>query len=213
MRLSASVLLVMVAMVVGFGTAKADDPRPANQVDISEFNHLDPKNIVPDKPLERAVIYFKKNRSKFANQNYIVIVDYTKSASQKRMFIINMKTGGVDSYAAAHGKGSDPSHTGRATNFSNGFGTNASSIGFFKTAETYMGNHGRSLRLDGLSKTNSNARARAIVIHSNWYVSQSAATGRSWGCIVVADSVRDSIIDRIKGGAMIYSYAGQGAEL
>ena len=108
--------------------------------------------------------------------------------------------GKVERFLVAHGQGSDPSRTGYATRFSNENETHATSLGFFRTAETYDGKHGYSLRLDGLSATNSNARERAIVIHGADYV---ASLGRSWGCPAVEMSVRTRLIDMLKGGSVI----------
>ncbi len=46
-------------------------------------------------------------------------------------------------------------------------------MGFYVTGEIYNGQHGRSLRLDGMDEGfNSNARKRAIVVHGASYVSQ-----------------------------------------
>ena len=146
----------------------------------------------------------------FGNQNYVAVIDYTLPAWKKRLFIINMKTGSVEAHAVAHGKGSDLNHTGWAKHFSNSGGSDASSIGFYKTGEIYFGKHGRSLRLDGLSSTNNNARDRAVVIHGARYVSDSNATGRSWGCPAVSPANIGHVIDVLKGGALIYAYGGQG---
>ncbi len=62
----------------------------------------------------------------------------------------------------AHGKNSGLEF---ATSFSNRVNSHQSSLGFYKTAETYQGKHGLSLRLDGLEFSNNNARERAIVIY------------------------------------------------
>ena len=86
------------------------------------------------------------------------------------------------------------------------------SLGLFKTADTYQGSHGYSLRLLGLEKgTNDNALARAIVIHGAPYVSESLAAsmgriGRSWGCPALRPEVAHSVIDTLKGGAAIFAY-------
>lgn len=114
-----------------------------------------------------------------------------------------MKTGIVENFSVAHGKGSDPNHTGYATYFRNESASNASSLGFYLTAETYNGDHGYSLRLDGLSETNNNARERSIVIHGADYVSSG---GRSLGCPAVEMYVRTKIINMIKKGSIIYAY-------
>ena len=83
----------------------------------------------------------------------------------------------------------------------------ASSEGAFKTAEFYTGKHGRSMRLDGLDPGNSNARDRAIVIHSAWYVSgaMAAATGRigrSEGCFAFSESDLPKMLDRLGPGRL-----------
>lgn len=171
------------------------------------YNHLDPSHIVPTEGLEEAVLYFHKNQSTFKNKYVISVLDFSKSSTKKRWHFIDMKTGAVWSVHVSHGKGSDSDHDGYAEKFSNVSGSNASSIGFYKTAETYQGSNGYSLRLDGMSSTNSNARPRAIVVHGADYVQdQSVVQGRSWGCPAVSQANRDKVIDLIKGGSLIYAF-------
>lgn len=183
----------------------------SKHTDLAEFDHLDPNEIVPERPLKQALTYFKAHRDKFPNQNYIVVVDYTQPSSHKRMYVINLKSGKVEAHATSHGRGSDPSHSGFAKSFSNQDSSHKTSLGFFRTAETYVGAHGKSLRLDGLSPTNSNARNRAIVIHAANYVTdrQSRIMGRSHGCPAVDPGVLNPLISKIKSGALMYSWAGQ----
>lgn len=171
---------------------------------LSKYNYLDPQRIVPTQALANTIAYFDQNQSKIANKDYIAVINFKQSSKEKRFYIINMKTGAVTAIHVAHGKGSDPDHDGYATKFSNTSGSNASSLGFYTTAETYDGNHGLSLKLDGRSTTNSNARARAIVIHGADYVQEaSVIQGRSWGCPAVSMSLRTTIINMLKGGALI----------
>jgi hypothetical protein len=101
---------------------------------------------------------------------------------------------------------SDPNHTGYATTFSNVSGSNMSSLGFAITGAVYYGAHGRSLRLEGLSSTNSNMFDRAIVVHRADYVSEDfAKQGRSLGCFVFDPDFTDEIIDKIEGGSLLYA--------
>lgn len=173
---------------------------------LSRYNHLDPQNIVPSGPLAEAVLFFEKNKSAIANQEYISIIDFSKNSRERRFYIINMNSGEVWNIHVAHGKGSDPNFTGNATSFGNGFGSHKTSLGFYLTAETYYGDHGLSLRMDGLSKTNSNARSRAIVIHGANYVQDAnVIQGRSWGCPAVAMNLRDKVIDILKNGSLLYA--------
>ena len=87
-----------------------------------------------------------------------------------------------------------------------------SNLGLLKTAETYQGKHGYSLRLDGLEAGyNDNARARAIVVHGASYATQSfvdahGRLGRSWGCPAVDSAISRRLIDTIKGGSLLFGY-------
>lgn len=170
------------------------------------YDYVDPNRIVPDKHLEEAILYYHKNKSKLKNSSVLSVIDFGQSSSQKRFYIINMTTGTVWNIHVSHGKGSDSDHDGYAEKFSNTSGSNASSLGFYLTAETYEGSNGYSLRLDGLSSTNSNARARAVVVHGASYVQDSAVIqGRSWGCPAVSTANRTKVINLIKGGSLIYA--------
>lgn len=172
---------------------------------LSDFGHLDPKGLVPRRLLEQAVLYFQANKSKFDNQNYIVVIDYGKRSTDDRFFVVNMKTGSVDAHHTSHGSGSDKNKDGWAEKFSNTKGSKASSIGYARTAETYSGKHGRSLRIDGLSDSNSNLRRRAVVVHSAKYVKErSSIQGRSEGCPALALDVKDDVVSKIKGGALLF---------
>jgi hypothetical protein len=73
-----------------------------------------------------------------------------------------------------------------------------------------MGVHGRSMRLEGLDPTNSNALSRAIVVHGAWYVSEqmigySGMLGRSQGCFAVANSSLSEIMAGLGPGRLIYA--------
>ena len=134
------------------------------------------------------------------------MVDFSKHSGKKRFFLIDMRTGSVQSHVVAHGSGSDADNNGTAEKFSNLSGSNASSLGYYLTAEIYSGKHGRSMRLDGLSDTNYRARDRAVVVHTASYVKEgNSKQGRSWGCLVLDEDVKDAIVDKIKGGSVIYA--------
>ena len=158
--------------------------------------------------IEQAKQYIASNPRGF-KKNVLVVVDFTKRSSEKRLFIVDTRTNKVEAWKTAHGSGSDPGNTGRPTRFSNRSGSKMSSIGFYRTAETYQGKYGYSLRLDGLSGTNSRVRARAVVMHPSKYVREGGASGRSWGCFAIDSRYSRHIIDRVKGGVLLYAYGGQ----
>lgn len=167
---------------------------------------VDAEGVIPRSLLEDAVAFFDFNKAKIKNKAFLTVVDFSKHSGKKRMFVVNMTSGAVSSYVVAHGSGSDPGNTGFATKFSNVDNSNQSSLGYYVTGETYDGKHGNSLRLDGVSSTNSKVRARAIVVHGADYVSEGRSQqGRSWGCLALPTSEKDGVIAKLKGGSVIYA--------
>lgn len=188
--------------------AQALGSAPRNH--LSKYDYVDPQGVVPQKPLTRVLEYFDKYNSKLGNRDYITVIDFTQSSQNKRMYVIDMRTGAVTRYLVAHGNGSDPSHTGYAKKFSNISGSNMSSLGMYVTGGEYDGKHGRSMRLIGLESTNNNALDRAIVVHGAWYVApQYKPLGRSQGCPAVEDRYIDTVVTQLKGGSVYYIWAGQ----
>ncbi len=172
---------------------------------LRDYSHIDPYNEVPQDLLNRALYYFDQNKSRFSNKKYITVVDFSKRSNYKRFFVINMATGQVFGFRTTHGTGSDTNNDGYVESVSNINNSRQSSIGFYKVAEIYYGKYGRSIRLDGLSTTNSNVRSRAIVIHGADYVQEAnVLQGRSWGCLAFSWSVKDDVVDLIHGGSLMY---------
>ncbi|WP_374001621.1 murein L,D-transpeptidase catalytic domain family protein [Bdellovibrio bacteriovorus] len=201
-------ILALLASLFFIAPAFAD-LRPAD-VDLSKYDYVDPKKEIPTPALEKALRYYDVYLSKIANKNYLTVIDFTQSSSNKRMYVVDMKTGVVTRYLTAHGKGSDPSHTGYAKKFSNVEGSNMSSIGMYVTGAEYSGKHGRSMRLIGLEKTNDQAMNRAIVVHGAWYVDpQYKPLGRSQGCPAVEQKYINTVVSQLKGGSVYYIWAGQ----
>lgn len=173
-----------------------------------DYSHLDPDKIVPANLLSEAIAYYDSHLDIIKNERVMGIIDYKQHNSKERFYIIDMESGRVETYLTAHGKNSDPDFDGYATKFSNIPDSNMTSLGFFLTAETYYGKNGYSLRLDGLSTTNSKARERAIVIHGADYVTPGSKIGRSYGCPAVEMRYHQDLIDLIKGGSLLYAGLG-----
>lgn len=189
-------------------------PESLTQNEVAEtlrnYDHLDPKHEIPSELLKNAVLYFDKNKSKFPNKSHFGIIDYKPRSDQYRFFVINWKTGKVEKFHTTHGRGSDLNDDGYAERFLNVVNSHASSIGYARTAEVYWGAYKRSLRLDGLSSTNSKIRERAVVVHG-WDGAYEANViqGLSRGCPALDWSVKDGVIDKIKEGALLYMAASQ----
>ncbi len=141
------------------------------------------------------------------------VIDYELHSSEKRMWVIDLGTGELLFHEyVTHGSGSDRDHDGNADRMSNVNGSNSSNVGLLRTAETYHGRHGESLRLDGLEAGfNDNARQRAIVMHTASYASDSfrqqhGKMGRSQGCPALDPDVGGDIIRTVKGGTLVFGY-------
>jgi L,D-transpeptidase catalytic domain len=164
------------------------------------------------KVFEYAVNGFRKITATGAleNDRILSIVDFSKPSSQKRLFIIDVKNYKIlfNTYVA-HGMKSGKEF---ARAFSNAPESNKSSLGFYKTADTYIGKHGYSMRLVGLEKGfNDNAYKRDIVIHSADYVNERMIRskgwiGRSWGCPALPEGLNKPIIDKIKNGTCLFIF-------
>jgi hypothetical protein len=144
------------------------------------------------------------------NTGIISIIDFSQPSNQKRLYVVDLKNKHVlFNTLVAHGKNSG---TILAKSFSNQSQSLKSSPGFYITGETYFGDHGYSLRLEGQEKNiNDNAESRAIVIHGADYVDQSVVDakgylGRSWGCPAIPVSQHKIIIDKIKEGTCLFIY-------
>lgn len=140
----------------------------------------------------------------------ISICDFSLSANVPRLWVIDLEKKKVlFNTLVAHGQGSGEEF---ATAFSNIEGSHQSSMGFFVTANTYYGDKGYSLKLEGKDiGFNCQAFSRAIVIHAADYVSydfikSNQRLGRSWGCPALPVATNRPIIDAIKGGTTLFIY-------
>ena len=162
---------------------------------------------VPKEGLRQALLYLQENSEEVDNQDYLTLVDFSKHSGEKRMFILDLVNREMEVLHVAHGKNTDPGHTGMAKYFSNVNNSLKSSLGVYLTAERYYGKNGLSMRLDGKEPTNSNARRRAIVVHGAKYVSPTnSKQGRSYGCPAVSRNKISSVIERTENGSILYAF-------
>lgn len=158
----------------------------------------------------RALAAMSRHVGRIKVRDVIAIADFDAASDTPRFHLLDVASGRVNSLLVAHGRGSDPAHTGWLQRFSNDMGSAASCSGAFVTGEEYVGNHGRSRRIDGLDATNSNARDRAVVIHGAWYVSPEMVRdhgklGRSEGCFAFSQTDLAQVMNRLGPGRLIYS--------
>ncbi|MDP2313096.1 MAG: murein L,D-transpeptidase catalytic domain family protein [Pseudomonadota bacterium] len=142
--------------------------------------------------------------------NVFSVIDFSLPSTARRLWVIDLDTGAtLRTERVAHGR-----NTGEddAVAFSNIPGSNQSSLGLYRTAEVYVGKHGRSLKLDGLEPGfNDRARDRAIVVHGASYctgehVARWGRLGRSQGCPALDPAISDAVIDTIRDGTLVFAY-------
>lgn len=152
-----------------------------------------------------------------APDSRLAVIDYSLPSTTRRLWVFDVQAGKLLHHElVAHGRGSGDNY---ATSFSNAADSHQTSLGLFRTAETYVGGNGYSMRLDGLEPgVNDNARARAIVMHGAWYVdpavvAQQGRLGRSYGCPALRQQVARVVIDELKDRNLLFSYADNAAWL
>jgi hypothetical protein len=159
--------------------------------------------------MARAKAALERHPGEFT-RDLMAVVDFDAASSAQRFHLVDLVGGRVESLLVAHGRGSDPDHSGWVERFSNAPGSAASSAGAYRTGSLYVGKHGPSRRIAGLDPTNSNAESRAIVIHGAWYVSPAMVRdhgklGRSEGCFAVEEPKLPMLLARLGEGRLIYA--------
>lgn len=150
------------------------------------------------------------NKGKLQNADVISICDFSQSSRRKRLYIIDVAEKKIIMNTfVAHGRNSGGEY---ARSFSNRPESHKSSLGFYVTKSTYYGEHGLSLKIDGVDRGfNDRANARNIVVHGSDYVGggylkDNKFTGRSYGCPAVPAQLTDDIINTIKNGSCLFIY-------
>ncbi|EJM54135.1 Ykud domain-containing protein [Pseudomonas sp. GM49] len=140
----------------------------------------------------------------------LAVIDYSLPSTEQRLWVFDLKRRKLLFHElVAHGRNSGEN---MATLFSNQNESHATSLGLFRTQESYRGQNGYSLRMEGLEPGfNDNAYDRAIVIHGAPYVSPVLARangriGRSLGCPAVRPAIAHRLIDSMKDGQLLFSY-------
>jgi hypothetical protein len=169
---------------------------------------IDP--VIDPRMVARARAAFDRHRSALTHVDVVGIADFTKPSSESRFYLLDTNSGRVTRHLVAHGRGSDPSHTGFLQRFSNQVNSEASSDGAYVIGDYYPGRYGRSMRVRGLDYSNSNAESRAIVVHSAWYAEPSVLAGngrlgRSEGCFALPHTSLQEVLARLGPGHFLYA--------
>lgn len=160
-------------------------------------------NVIPVDIKTKAAELETYCKAKGYNTDYGILVDYRRNSLQKRLFVYDFKEDKVVMRSMA-GHGSGGKSTFLHADFSNTSGSHCSSLGHYKIGrERKMFNRPvMAFELDGLDKTNSNARSRAILIHPG-------CGPLSWGCItlpIARYAMLSSILDDLPKNVIIWAY-------
>ena len=171
--------------------------------------------LIPSAPAGIDPTLFAKAKAalevhKVGPRDSIGIVDFSKPSNEERFYLVDLISGNVETHRVAHGRGSDPDHSGFVERFSNDFGSYASSNGAYTTGDYYNGKYGLSMKVRGLDWSNYNAEPRAIVIHNAWYAEDNmipvhGKLGRSEGCFAMSRKSQYDVMRKLAGGRMIYA--------
>ncbi|HDZ48133.1 hypothetical protein LCGC14_0025970 [marine sediment metagenome] len=144
------------------------------------------------------------------NAERLAVIDYSLPSTEPRLWVFDLHQHKLlFEELVSHGQGSGDAH---AETFSNTPDSHQSSIGLFRTMNSYYGRNGYSLRLNGLEpNVNDLAYERAIVIHgadyvSDDFISQTGRLGRSHGCPAVREDVTYPLIDSLKEDQYVFAY-------
>jgi hypothetical protein len=165
-----------------------------------------------EKVLRYALIGYHRllKRNEIQNPDILTICDFGQASSQKRMYVIDLNSKKLLSRNyVAHGVCSGKEF---ANSFSNTPESHKSSLGFYVTRSTYIGENGLSLRLDGFDRGyNTLASERNIVIHGASYVSDRilekyGVMGTTYGCPAIPEELTRDLIPVLTGGSCFFIY-------
>jgi hypothetical protein len=151
-------------------------------------------------------------KGKNYNQDLAVFINFKVHSGKYRYFVYDLKNDKILQKAiVAHGDGSIVENS-NTLKFSNIDGSHQSSLGKYEIRESYSGKFGKAYRLDGLDETNSNARARAIVLHSYYCIPDKESSDLaclSFGCPMLSKNAFNETakyIDQSKKTILLYAF-------
>lgn len=183
--------------------AAAVDPAPP----------LDPRNRVRKDLMDRALAALDIHHRKIPQRDRMYLVDFKRYSGDERLFEVDLISGEVKAFRTCHGRGSDPTHSGYAQNFSNTPESYMSSVGAYATAGAgYGAQQGPNVLLDGLEYSNDKARERAIIVHGADYadpdfLAREGKLGRSYGCFSTSHADLPALRERMGEGRLLFAFA------
>jgi hypothetical protein len=187
---------------------------------------------VPAEPLLQVLTYYKSSKSRFGNDRFVTIADYSQNSRKKRFYLLDLVTGAVSQEKVSHGSGTqngvklgDKGHDGMLDRCTSSRKVrpreNMTRPGFYKVEGYYTskshigswpslvkGSNLNGMKLVGLSTTNDDALGRGVVMHeANYNSDGNAVMGRSYGCPAFAPGKGAPLMSKMRGGSLFYAYA------
>lgn len=157
---------------------------------------------------EEAKAFIEKNNF---NASVCFLIDMSLPSGQNRFFIYDLeKDSSKNSGLVTHGNCNQYWLDGRK--YDNTVGCGCSSLGKYKVGNSYSGRFGLAFKLYGLEKTNNNAFARFVVLHSHSCVPETEVKDdicQSNGCPTVSPGFLqqlNSIIKASKKPVLLWLY-------
>jgi len=165
---------------------------------------------LPPAVAERAATAYTCAAERGGAADHLLVADMSQPSSAPRLYVFDLSDPAhptlIKRTRVAHGAGSDPKKSGTPERFGSRPESGETSLGLYRVAEPYVGIHGKSYRLDGLTPGfNITARERAVVLHPAPYVRDRGPVGRSLGCPAIGE--RDfTTLDRrgVLEGALVW---------
>jgi hypothetical protein len=205
-RIVVFLVLILLGLVPG-GEAEEGRLRKTARL----LNALAPRLSVPVAQLALDASHCAAEKENQGTPEKLAVIDYTLPSTEKRFWLFDLRRGRLlMEDLVAHGKNTGEDSAG---SFSNEPGSLQSSLGLFSVGESYVGKHGKALRLFGLEPgVNDLAYERAIVLHGADYVSPhfikaQGRLGRSFGCPVLSVESAETAIDILsEGTSFLFAY-------
>jgi hypothetical protein len=185
----------------------------AARVAMAEAPRLDPRSLVRKDLMDRAMAALDIHHRRIPLRDRMYLVDFKKFSGDERLCEVDLVGGKVTTFRTCHGRGSDPSHSGFAQDFSNTPESFMSSVGAYATAGASHGaQQGPNVLLDGLEYSNDKARERAIIVHGADYadpdfLAREGKLGRSYGCFSTSHADLPALRERMGEGRLLFAFA------
>lgn len=144
--------------------APVKKPGPVTTTSTKRISVIGSANRLIPTTMLREVKQFLRRHPGY-NQHTAFLIDMNRPSGLYRFYVVNLRNDSI-THTGLVAQGSNTTQTEQGMlRFSNEINSNCTSLGKYKISFAYNGNFGKAYKLIGLDTTNSNAFARAVVLH------------------------------------------------